>query len=146
MLDTHVPSTLGCSLFHQKGGPEHALLQIEKGVFWVELCVSQTGKEDDNHVVMYNASFTVPEGKNEIYYQPITDAGFGPDKFHLIRGVVCDNDKDTPSKYLDPSDRVITEKDGTPWPKARDVFDSLFPFASKVKVKGAWLMRKKKAD
>jgi hypothetical protein len=82
-------------------------------VFWVELCVSQTGKKDDNHVVMYNASFTVPEGKNEIYYQPITDAGFGHDKFHLIRGVVRDNDKDTPSKYLDPSDRDRRVEEGS---------------------------------
>lgn len=146
MLDARVPSTLGYSVFQQEGGPEHALLQIEDGVFWVELCVSQTGrKQDDMHVVMYDASFTVPEGKNAIFYQPIIDAGFTPDAFHLIRGVVRDNDKDTSSKYLDPSDREFAEKDGKPWPKARDVFKSFFPLASKVQVVGVWLMRKKAA-
>ena len=145
MLDARVPSTLGYSIFQQDGGPEHALLQIEDGVFWVELRISQTGKKDDKHVVMYDASFTVPEGKNTIAYQPIIDAGFTPDTFDLIRGVVRDNDKDTSSKYLDPSDREFAEKDGKPWPKARDVFKSLFPLASKVQVVGVWLMRKKAA-
>ena len=145
MLDARVPSTLGYSIFQQDGGPAHALLQIEDGVFWVELRISQTGKKDDRHVVMYDASFTVPEGKNTIAYQPIIDAGFTPDAFHLIRGVVRDNDKDTSSKYLDPSDRGFAEKDGKPWPKARDVFNSLFPLASKVQVDGVWLMRKKAA-
>ena len=123
MLDTRVPSTLGASLFQVKGGPEHALVQHTEGVFFVELEVSQEGKPDDYHAIVYNAGYTHPTLEN-------------------IRGAIVDNEKDTPVKLLEPSDRVmvVDVESGRTVPAARKVFASLFPFASMVRVVGAWLM------
>ena len=144
MLDTRIPATLGRSLFQQEGGPEHALLQLTEGVFFVELTVSQKGKPDDAHAVIYNASYTVPEGREPQHYAPLLEAGYTPERFHLIRGAVIDNEKDTPVKFIEPSDRemVADASGGKPVPAARKVFASLFPFASCVRVVGAWLMCK----
>ena len=99
-----------------KGGPEYALLQHTEGVFVVELCVSQSGMDDDYHNVVYDAD-----------YQHVMYPG--------IRGAIIDNEKDTPVKFIEPSDRAEVQQ-------ARDVFHSLFPFASNVRVVGAWLMRR----
>jgi hypothetical protein len=128
MLDTRVPSTLGASLFNVKGGPAHALVQHTEGVFFVELEVSQEGKPDDYHAVVYNAGYTHPT-------------------FEHIRGAIVDNEKDTPVKLLEPSDRamVVDVESGRAVPAARKVFASLFPFASSVRVVGAWLMVAEKA-
>ena len=99
-----------------KGGPEYALLQHTEGVFVVELCISQSGMDDDYHNVVYDAD-----------YQHVMYPG--------IRGAIIDNEKDTPVKFIEPSDRAEVQQ-------ARDVFHSLFPFASNVRVVGAWLMRR----
>ena len=143
MLNTSDPSTLGYSLFRAAGGPAHALLQISEGVFFVELEVSQHGKPDDYHAVLYNAGYTVPTGRKPEHYTALLEAGYTPNRFGLIRGTVIDNEKDTPSKFLEPSDREMVDGAyGKPVPAARRVFDSLFPSASRVRVVGAWLMRK----
>ena len=99
-----------------KGGPAYALLQKTQGVFVVELCISQSGMDDDYHNVVYDAD-----------YQHVMYPG--------IRGAIIDNEKDTPVKFIEPSDRAEVQQ-------ARDVFHSLFPFASNVRVVGAWLMRR----
>ena len=145
MLNTRDPSTLGYSLFQAAGGPEHSLLQLTEGVFFVELTVSQHGKPDDCHAVLYHAGYTVPTGRNPEHYKPLHEKGYTPERFHIIRGSIIDNDKDTPAKYIEPSDRemVFDEARGKPVATpARKVFNSLFPFASDVRVVGAWLMRK----
>ena len=116
MDDVRVKETLGFLPFQAKGGPEYALLQQTEGVFVVELCVSQSGKEDDYHAVVY-------------------DAGYEHVEYPGIRGAIIDNEKDTPIKFIEPSDRADVQK-------ARDVFHSLFPFASDLRVVGAWLMRR----
>ena len=137
--------TLGYSLFRAAGGPAHALLQLTEGVFFVELTVSQHGKDKDYHAAIYHAGYTVPTGRNPEHYKALLDAGYTPERFHLIRGSIIDNDKDTPAKYIEPSDRemVFDEARGKPMATpARKVFNSLFPFASDVRVVGAWLMRK----
>lgn len=142
MLNTRVPTTLGVSLFCVGGCAENALLQLDTGVFFVELTVSQEGKPDDAHIVVYDAGYTVHEGRDERYYQPLFDAGYSRDRFHLIHGAILDNERDTPVKFLEPSDReTAVGADGKTTYKARAVFDSLFPFASRVRVVGAWLMR-----
>ena len=141
MCNARDPATLGYSLFQAKGGPEHALLQLTTGVYFVELVVSQTGKPDDRHALVYDAGYTVPEGRAPEHYTPLVEAGYTPATFGQIRGIVLDNDKDTPAKFLEPSDREIEECNGIKVYKARLVFDSLFPFASSVRVVGAWLMQ-----
>ena len=99
-----------------KGGPAYALLQKTQGVFVVELCISQSGMDDDYHNVVYDAG-----------YQHVMYPG--------IHGAIIDNEKDTPVKFIEPSDRAEVQQ-------ARNVFLSLFPFASDVRVVGAWLMRR----
>jgi len=138
MNDTKVPSTIGCSPFRAKGGPEYALLTLTFGCFFVELRVSQDGKQDDRHAVLYNAGFVVPTPtgwENSKHYTSLKKAGYTPERIDLIRGAVIDNDKDTPIKFIEPSDREAPAS-------ARAVFASLFPFASRVTVVGAWLMSK----
>ena len=142
MRDTRVPATLGGSLFQSKGGAEHALLQLTDGVYFVELAVSQEGKPDDRHAVLYNASYVVrPENCKEFH-----DWGYTPERVRGVCGVLLDNDKDTPVKYIEPSDRQAVVEDGKTVYPARRVFDSLFPFASDVRVVGVWLMRVVESD
>jgi hypothetical protein len=106
------PACADVALFQSKGGPAYILLQQLEGVFFVELRVSQLGREDDRHVVLYDAGHRAPP--------------------HMC-GAILDNDRDTPVKLLDPADRDTPKS-------ARHVFDSLFPFASSVRVVGAWRM------
>ena len=129
MLNARVPSTLGANLFNVKGGPEHALVQHTAGVFFVELQVSQEAQLDDYHALVYNAGYTHPT-------------------LGHIRGAIVDNDKDTPVKLLEPSDRAmaVDAETGRAVPEARKAFASLFPFASSVRVVGAWLMAVEKAQ
>ena len=91
--------------------------------FFVELVVSQKDKPDDAHVVVYHAGYTHPE-------------------YERIRAAIIDNEKDTPVKLIEPSDRGMELVEGKEVPAARRVFASLFPFTSRVRVTGAWLMRK----
>ena len=114
MLDVKCPGTLDTLIFQEKGGPALALLNQE-GVFFVELLVELGGQPSDRHVVVYNSAYTSPEHPR-------------------CRGVIIDNDADTPLKHIEPKDRGNKED-------ARDVFDSLFPRADRVRVVGAWLMR-----
>ena len=144
MLSTGDVSTLGYSIYRAEGGPAHALLQLTEGVYFVEICVSQCGKPDDYHAVIYNASYTVPSERDPEHYGALLDAGYTPERFGLICGAIVDNDKGTPVKFIEPSDREMAydAAHGKEVPAARRVFDSLFPFASTVRVVGAWLMRK----
>ena len=125
MRDTQVPGTLGGSdnLSQRPGGPEHALLQIEAGVFFVRVVVSQEGKEDDVHFLLYNASYTCAEHP-------------------AVRGAIVDNEKDTPVKLIEPKDRAMNAVDGRLVPAARSVFASIWPSATRVRVAGAWLMER----
>ena len=116
MDDVRLEKTLGFLLFRATGGPMYALLQQTEGVFVIELRISQSGMDDDYHNVVYDAD-----------YQHVMYPG--------IRGAIIDNEKDTPVKFIEPLDRAEVQQ-------ARDVFHSLFPFASNVRVVGAWLMRR----
>ena len=118
---------------HQSGGGEaHALLQLLSGLYYVQLIVSYTWKpKPDKHFVIYNADYKVPTGRPAEYYKPLLDAGYIPESFHLIRGMIIDNAP--PYKYIEPSDRADKMA-------SRRLFDSLFPSASEVRVKNAWRM------
>ena len=69
------------------------------------------------------------------YHNVVYDAGYQHVMYLGICGAIIDNEKDTPVKFIEPSDRADVQQ-------ARDVFNSLFPFASDVRVVGAWLMRR----
>ena len=116
MDSVKVKETLGFPLFQVKGGAAFALLQQTEGVFVVEMRISQLGQDNDYHALVYDAGYTHIE-------------------YPGIRGAIIDNEKDTPIKFIEPCDRTSVQK-------ARDVFHSLFPFASDVRVVGAWLMRR----
>ena len=94
----------------------YALLQQTEGVFVIELRISQSGMDDDYHNVVY-------------------DAGYEHVDYPGIRGAIIDNEVDTPIKFIQPSDRAEVQQ-------ARKVFHSLFPFASDLRIVGAWLMRR----
>ena len=138
---TKLADDLPRSLFRAVGGPEHALLQRTEGVYFVELQVSQRDKPDDYHAVRYHASYTVPTDCESGHYAALHEAGYTPDRYHLIRGAIIDNDKDTPVKFLEPSDREIIMLGDRKVYKVRAVFDSLFP-ASSVRVIGARLVQR----
>jgi len=109
---------LGFTFNRCKGGKEHALLQIFEGVFFVVLLVTVKDMPPDKHVVVYDASY----------------------RSGNFRGAILDGDSKTPVKLLDDKDRAWS--DGNPSiPNARFVFHSLFPSASSVRLKHAWLMR-----
>lgn len=109
---------IGFDFIRFKGGQEHALLQIKEGVFFVVICVAIKNMPLDKHVVVYDASY----------------------RSGTFRGAILDGDTKTPVKLLDETDRAWS--DGTPSiPNARLVFRSLFPSASSVRLKHAWLMR-----
>lgn len=109
---------LGFDFRRLKGGTEHALLQIREGVFFVLLCVYMKDMPSDNHIVLYDANY----------------------RSGTFRGAIIDGDVKTPVKLLDDKDRAWS--DGNPSiPNARLVFHSLFPSASSVRLKHAWLMR-----
>jgi hypothetical protein len=121
MLDTRIPATLGSNIWQATGGPEHALLQLTEGVFFVELVASFDPHPCDRHVVVYHAAY------EQLEY---------PD----VRGAIIDNHKDTPIKLIRPSDRMLDFTSGRGVPNARKVFHSLFSLATSVRVTGVWLM------
>jgi hypothetical protein len=125
ILNTHDLATLDSVIWRASGGPEHALLQITTGVFFVQLVASfHPPHSDDHHAVVYHAAYTHPEY---------------PD----VLGAIIDNHKDTPIKLISPSDCMLDFTSGHGVPSARKVFDSLFPFATSVRVTGAWLMTRR---
>lgn len=89
----------------------------------LQVIVSQSLKDDDRHALVYHAGYTAPQ-------------------FPKIIGAIIDNERDTPIKLIEPQDREVTVENGHSVYAARDVFDSLFPGASCVRVDGVWLMRK----
>ena len=120
MLSLKDHSVLGYSLFEQLGGPEHNLLLLESGQFYVELLLTMPAAKGvkaktDRHVVAYDADFR--DG-------------------HVF-GLLKDNAG--PTKRLDGSDRLWAGKPAPP--PARDAFASLFPGAARVSVDNAWLCR-----
>ena len=121
------PATLGYNLFEASGGPEHALLQLIEGVYFVKLLVSQYGKPDDRHIIIY-------------------DAGFCSAQHPQVLGAVIDNSKSTGIKLITNEDRqMVLDANGDPAYPARLVFasasSSLFPFASRVCIRNAWRMQ-----
>ena len=69
-------------------------------------------------------------------------AGHTTPQYPHILGAIIDNDKDTPIKLIEPQDRGVSIENGRLVPAAREVFNSLFPGASRVRVDGVWLMNK----
>jgi len=124
--------------FQLKFGAEHNLLQFSEGVYFVMLTVSQYGKPDDKHAVIYDANFKVKLGGDDANYAPFYAAGYTHDTLNHIHGVIIDNESNTAVKYLEPSDRELREGVSA----ARAAFNSLFPFASKVSLTDAWAMHK----
>ena len=114
-------SVLGYSIFEAPGGPEHNLLLLLHGQYWVELVLTMPASKGvpaktDRHVVAFDADFR----DGDVYGLIIDNAG--------------------PAKRLNASDRAWPGKP-TP-PPARRVFESLFPGAAKVAVANAWLCRR----
>lgn len=114
MLPTSSKRTLGYGLNNAKGGPEFALLQEKKGMFFVELKIMVDGKPDDAHCVMYDADWQR--------------------KRKGLHGLIVDNEPTGKPVAVQESDRADKLA-------ARKVWNSLFPGASSVRVVCAWLMR-----
>ena len=122
-------TVLGYSIFRQTGGPEHQLLLLDRGQYFVELKLQMLA-EVLKHVVVYDADFRLAEHVD----------GQGRRRVNLC-GQIKDNDSTEPAKLLDSDDRVLAQP-----PPARAVFASLFPGATRVSIVNAWLCERKEED
>ena len=109
---------LGYSLWRMAGGPEHQLILLSSGVYYVELKITMANGKSDRHVVVYDAGFR--------------RAAVGSSQ--AVVGCLLDNKG--PVKLLHDSDRKRTP--GSP-PPAREAFRSIFPGAARVAVANAWM-------